>query len=197
MFAYAIIGLGQLHDFNGSVAAEHESAAVVDLAGVAESAFLHDAPRGWVVHEEIAPDSLVAFLAETVIQQKAQRLGAKALVPVWSRHPIAGFHIVFAYPDVALAKGEIADAADGFTGFFQLDCPSVVVVKNRLDDFPTLLHTQVRRPAGTRAHLQVTGVTEQRLGVTLPPGSQKDSIGFHCLCHLVLVGTPARRCKRW
>ena len=168
----------QSHHLYGAIGAELEAAAVVDFAGVAEAAFLHHAAGGGVVGEVVAPDGAEALCIEAVVNQQLQCLGTDALVPVGFGDPVARLDVVHADVDVALSVGVVADAADGLAVLLQLDSPDVVAMEEGADDFTALLHAFVGRPARAGAHIGVGSVPEERFGIVVAPGAQRDSVGL-------------------
>ena len=98
------------HHSYRAVGAHLQIAATVYLAGVAEAAFLHHAPRSGIVDKEIAPYPVELLDVETIVHHQTQSLCADALVPIWACHPIARLHVVLANVNIALAVGVIADA---------------------------------------------------------------------------------------
>lgn len=154
------------------LAAHIQVAAVAQLAGVLEAAFLHNAARGLIVHEEIAPQCLETFYIEAVVNHLFESLGANALIPEWLANPVSDFGIVPAYFDIALALNEITYATNRFVGFFQNNCPGMVICENALYDLETLLHVFVGSPAGTGTHIGVRSESEQIRCIGIPPRTQ-------------------------
>lgn len=71
-----------------------EMAAPVDLAGIAESAFLHYTTRCRVIHKEITPKNLKPLDVKAIVYHDAECLCAQPLVPVGLGNPIAQLGIV-------------------------------------------------------------------------------------------------------
>ena len=129
------------------------------------------------------------LLVEAVVHQQPQGFGADALVPVGFGHPVTRFGIVLADADIALSVCIIAYAANGLTRLLEFDGPDVVAVEDRPDDFQTLLHALVRRPARAGPHLRIGGVFEKCFGVALAPRPQQDSCSLHHVFYKLLIQT--------
>ncbi len=168
----------QPHHLYWAFGAELQAVALFDLAGVAEAAFLHHTARRGIVGKIVAPDGAEAFCVEAVVNQQLQCLGTDATVPVGLGDPVARLDVILTDVDVALAVGQVADAADGLAGLLQFDGPDVVAMENGSDDFAALLHALVGRPARAGTHIGVGSVPEERFGIVVAPEAQDNSVGL-------------------
>ena len=141
----------QPHYLYWAIGAELQAVALFDLSGVAEAALLHHTARRGIVGEIVAPDGAEPLRVEAVVNQQAQCLGTDATVPVGLGDPVARLDVVLADVDVALAVGQVADAADRLAGLLQFDGPDMVAMEEGSDDFAALLYTFVGKPATSRS----------------------------------------------
>ena len=87
-----------------------------------------------VVEEVVTPEGGEALFAEAVFDDGKQCFGANTSVPEGYADPIADFGFVFADGDVACAVRQVADAADGFVGFFPYDGPHSFTMEDGADE---------------------------------------------------------------
>ena len=144
-----------------------------------ETTFFHDLSRSRVVHKEVAPKRLKSFCIETVVDHGLERLRAESLVPVGFGNPVAEFGVIEADGNVAFSVGVIAHAANGFSGFLELQGPGVAVGEIVTDNLLAFLDALMGWPAGPRTYVGVRGVFVQRFGVGVGPEAEAEPFGFH------------------
>ena len=124
----------QLHHPHSFVAARQQFGAFGFDVAVGETAFFHHTTGGGVVGEVVTQEGGEALFAEAVFDDGKQCFGANTSVPEGYADPIADFGFVFADGDVACAVRQVADAADGFVGFFPYDGPHSFTMEDGADE---------------------------------------------------------------
>ena len=90
-----------------------------------------------------------------MLQHYLKCFRAYTLVPVGFANPIAYERLALTCWELAFRRRQIPYCTDGLARFFEFDGPIGVVMKYGANDFQTLLHTFMRRPASAWAHLWV------------------------------------------